>query len=703
MPRVPKATHIQTFLLLTALAALLSAALLYRIPPDPDNIWLLGLSPRRFGLLSGLIALALGSLSAALYVRKSPRPLERGLDTLLGCERLYPLLFGAGAGLFLSAAFTLNAYTTTNRLAQPFLRLLTPLSVLFGLLCAALLVFLPLWGRQAWQTRQHSASWPRWRLALAALLVLAAAWFPRVIALDRFVTPDEPTWLAHAANFYLALNRRDFAATYQLEHPGVLPMWLAAAAFRWKFPAILQEISDPIGPGKLELLFVKYSFRKTDLLAAARYLMVTANVAAITLTFLFAQRLLGLTPALLGGLLLALDPFHVAHTRLLQLDGLLSSLMTLSLLAYLNFRRTRRVFDLLTSGLIAGLAWLTKTPGFFLIPIVGLLALWEAVAAARRSLPLPKNLRQTVLPLLLWGLAAAGLFVLLFPAMWVQPLGTLAKMFSATLGYAAQGHRGPVFFAGKVFADGIIATSNLRFYPTTYLWRTTPVVLAGLVLAAASLLARKNPAPRDALAGLAFFALSFYLLQNMGAKKFDRYLLAVYPSLDLLAGTGLAFLAAILPKPRLSAAFLAALLGLQLLPVLQTAPYYLSYYNPLMGGAAKAPQSMMIGWGEGLDQAARYLNAKPNAEKLNVIAWYNQGSFSYFFKGDSQHIPINQQPSPKRLQEIMQMDYAVIYIHQWQRRTPENLLTLLERRQPEHTIWIDGLEYVRIYRLDGGQ
>ncbi len=47
------------------------------------------------------------------------------------------------------------------------------------------------------------------------------------------------------------------------------------------------------------------------------------------------------------------------------------------------------------------------------------------------------------------------------------------------------------------------------------------------------------------------------------------------------------------------------------------------------------------------------------------------------------------------------MDYAIVYIHQWQRQKPKNLLTHLAPHTPEHTIWIDGLEYVRIYKLTG--
>jgi hypothetical protein len=44
-------------------------------------------------------------------------------------------------------------------------------------------------------------------------------------------------------------------------------------------------------------------------------------------------------------------------------------------------------------------------------------------------------------------------------------------------------------------------------------------------------------------------------------------------------------------------------------------------------------------------------------------------------------------------------DYAVVYVHQWQRRTPELMLKYLATQVPEHSVWIDGIEYARIYKM----
>jgi len=53
-----------------------------------------------------------------------------------------------------------------------------------------------------------------------------------------------------------------------------------------------------------------------------------------------------------------------------------------------------------------------------------------------------------------------------------------------------------------------------------------------------------------------------------------------------------------------------------------------------------------------------------------------------------------------QLTALLEKDYLVIYIHQWQRGTPQNLLAALESLEPEYRVWISGLEYARVYHLN---
>ncbi len=122
----------------------------------------------------------------------------------------------------------------------------------------------------------------------------------------------------------------------------------------------------------------RYGAQPIDLLAAGRTFVVFFNVVALTLAFLYARRLVGLWPALVSFLLIAFDPFHIALSRFLHPDSLLSTLMLVATLAFMAYLFAgRRIGDLIAAGVYTALAWLTKTPAIFLIPLVGLLTVIE--------------------------------------------------------------------------------------------------------------------------------------------------------------------------------------------------------------------------------------------------------------------------------------------------------------------------------------
>ena len=559
--------------------------------------------------------------------------------------------------------------------------------------------------------RGSTLSRPGW-LNLAALTILVVAiWLPRGLALDRLVTPDEKRWLTRSGNFYQALLHGDFANTYQSRHPGVTTMWVGMTVFLWRYPTYASE-----GPGQQEgaegeigAFFQAQGYEPLDMLTDSRVFMVLAITIVLVVTFLVATRLIGFWPALVGFLLIAADPSHVAHSRLLHPDGMASSLVLLALLAFLNhLYRGRRSLDLVLSAVAAGLAWLTKSPALCLIPFVGLLLLFELESKRRREQRLDRDdIRWVVQSFFVWGIVGLSVFVLLWPTMWVDPLYTVWRVLQLAADHAVNAHKELLYFNGAI----IDSDPGLYFYPVSYLWRTTPFVLIGLGLAVVTLAAPRTrlipQAQRRPLAALLIFAALFTVFMSLGAKKFDRYLLPVYPPLDLVAGIG--WLAAIgwlhrrWSSRRMQAAapviILLVLIG-QVGSVVSVFPYYLSYYNPLLGGTTAAPKVMMVGWGEGLDQAAHYLSTRPGASPPPVMIGVWESTFSYFYNG-----PIRDSdfaPGEDTVHDWMNSDYCVIYINQWQRgQLPKELLDFLASLAPVLVVHLQGLEYIYIYDIRG--
>jgi len=568
-------------------------------------------------------------------------------------------------------------------------------------------------------------------IGVTCALLLAIA-VPRLLDLDHFATADEVLWLGRGGKFYYALAHHDL--TFARSHPGVTVMWAGLASF------VLEDPEYKKGQGGEEYAVSLYALKRRQfelplrLLVTGRRILILFNLLVLIISFLFAQQLLGWLPALAGFLLIAFDPFHIALSKVLHLDGTLANLMLLSVLAFLFYLEKRSKIALVVSAVAAGQAWLTKSPGLFLIPFMILLTLLYSLRRKSESDKTSwwKFVFFDAKMLAGWGAIAALVFILLWPAMWVNPIGSLMNVITTGLGYAKEGHESAVFFNGKIYPNGQIP--DIRFYLISFLWRTTPVTLLGLA-AVPALLLRKNPIshlegeleyePHGSLSNssitektslnrlvsqkwvvemLLLFALGFAAFMTIGLKKFDRYIIPTFTALDLVAGASLVWLIGwivqhLYAKWRTAVTWiiLLVLITIQAALAWRASPYFFSYYNPLLGGSRQAVETMQIGWGEGLDQAARYINEKPNSNRLSVMAWY--GSLSFFYFSKSRVYDINSEWSTSDWDQFNKSDYIVIYIHEWQHNLPAEVLDRLRNLQPEYSVWIDGLEYVKIYKI----
>ncbi len=584
-------------------------------------------------------------------------------------------------------------------------------------------------------SRLHNRSWQ----LLLVVFVALALWLPRGFALNRYATADENAWLTRSANFYRALTQGNWAGTFQRHHPGVTVTWAGLFGYLTTYPTYINDADRDFGwiAEELPPFLREHGHEPADLLAAGRGFVVFFITLALTLTFVMAWRAWGVGAALTGTLLLAFDPFQIAHARLMHLDGLLSSFMLLSVVGLLvalgdNERPRWRWFALIAAGIAAGLAWLTRSPGLFLLPfalLIGVTVWLQAYFGRARKdrRAMWRSALRILAILTIWALLAALTFVLLWPAMWVDPVGTLQQVLSAANDYATEGHADPIFFNGTIYNGD----PGFWFYPITWLWRATPPVLVGLILALGGLIVgvvraqafRGRPTkilstqpvagpsperlPKERLRRwsiflLLLFAVGFCLFMNVGAKKFDRYVLPIYGALDLAAGLGWVMVAGWAHRRWLgrwvqwgAPVVVGIVLFIQLSLALPHYPYYLTYYNPWLGGGAAAVDVMQIGRGEGADQAARLLtrmigeNGGDVTALPPVVSTFPNGPFSYFYGG--QTLPPTFWPLA---------DYAVLYTQDWQRLMPSaRQVAWLTGLAPLAQITLRDIPYARIYSL----
>jgi 4-amino-4-deoxy-L-arabinose transferase-like glycosyltransferase len=554
---------------------------------------------------------------------------------------------------------------------------------------------------------------PRWLELGLLVLLLAAIAVPRMAALGRFVTADEPTWGKRAASFYFALTERDYAATYQTGHPGVTTMWAGAAAYALRFPKYQNVGQLSIGDSKLFDLFQRHGINPLELLATARLLIAVTVTLTLFASFFFARQIIGMWTALLGFFLIAFEPMDVAHSRLLHTNGLVSAFTFFSLLTFIYYLRKRKLYALLLSGGAAGLGFATVTPGFVLVPAIIVLNVLDlsSYRTAEGRLDLKRFGMNVIAPLAIWGATSLMVLFLIWPAMWVDPAGTFTKMVNFTLN-ATEGGSGGAEFVAAYNSEYDPSAKYFYFYPLTYLWRSTPIVLAGLLLAGVILISRRRKRI-DAnvlrnIYDLLIFVVVFTLVMSLGTKKFDRYYLPVYLAFDLVAALGWLFSAEWLVEKfkRLRRVHLTVVAGAlvilaQIVPVVQNYPYYLTYYNPLLGGLNNAPQAMMVGWGEGLNDAALFLQKQPDIGHKKIIAWYPL-AFTWYSLGlgiQADPIDISPEADAATMAEYLSADYAVTYVNELQRDMPKQLLDYLATKKPIYTVKIHGMDFAWVYKL----
>ena len=77
--------------------------------------------------------------------------------------------------------------------------------------------------------------------------------------------------------------------------------------------------------------------------------------------------------------------------------------------------------------------------------------------------------------LLIWGLSAAAIFFLLYPAMWVAPMKTMLRMRTTAENFSETAHAVNYFNGSNARDPGPL------FYPVVLAFRSTPILWLGLI------------------------------------------------------------------------------------------------------------------------------------------------------------------------------------------------------------------------------
>lgn len=573
-----------------------------------------------------------------------------------------------------------------------------------------------------------------------------------MFSLEKDWSSDEATWLYRSNTFIQAFSIGNFEACMQSYHPGVTTMWLGGLG-------IWARHRNTLGvPGDALLT--------ENTLALARTGVALTIVCALLLAVYMLYRLYNTQTAFLAAIFLAFDPFYLAQSRRLHTDGLVASFLSLTILALLVYLNKRNKRYVIISGVFFGLSCLSKSTAIAAIPHILLLFVFFTVNISTRlfsgiKLLTSKNMARS---LFVWSACAGLTLLVLWPVFWslkleisgvpipylvlvfppllltigwnyknlnlcfepdyvgkgklkeylgyllaiIGILGTMAFLLGGAPDFVQGIHRAvttahevPHLFWGRIIND-----PGPLFYPIMVFLKLSPLIIFLVPLGGFLLYDQKHESKyfevRSNYLMLLLFVILFCVCMTISAKKFTRYVLPVFPILDILAALSLNLAIRIIRETTqfnehvkrrrvltvIPVLILGTMLVYQIYSVTSLHPHYFSYINSLLS-PRRIASKFSLEDGQGLDPAAEYLNQKPDAEELVVcVSPLGQERFAYYFLGSTVICD--------GVQSVQSHDYVVVYardtqINWYKRQWPsENL---------EKVIKINNIEYVKIYRV----
>lgn len=546
------------------------------------------------------------------------------------------------------------------------------------------------------------------------LIILFLA--PRVPKINSFVTLDEPSWLSQGANFYYALGQREFENTVYEYQPAVTTMWIIALGMLAYFPEYRgfgQGYLD-YEKGRLDPFMYEHGYDPLVLLTYARLIQVLVILILFLFLYSMLQRFIPKMGAAFVIVFVSFDPYYLGLTRMLTHEAMVSLFVLVSLMALVVYLlRDRRLVFLVISGVAAGLAQLTKSSAIAMLAGVGVLFLMQMVQDRQQGWG--KAFLHHAKIFALWLVFLAVTYFIFWPGMWVAPGKMLYEVYGNAFSYAFQGARLKVTedldvsqFSLNVNLMGIWGVARVLLY------RTTLFTWLGVLLAFALPFTRDRKLVRQnrlLFTLLLTNAVAFILLIGIAqGRNSPHYILSSYLSLNLLAGLGWFYVFHWITsrvsarQAQLQYTGLVAVLLLQVWSAMSFFPYYFTYRNPILHLAGWYGDHPQKPYGEGLEFAAHYLAGLPAATDSTALVYYSRGCFSYFYPGKSVSFRpyyVDGAHAIDLLSNIQSADYLVVYYaNQGGMEKYQAYLNVLSAVEPMHVIWMDGYEYVRIYKVD---
>ena len=494
---------------------------------------------------------------------------------------------------------------------------------------------------------------------------------------------DEPTYLAAAALQWTHLD-----LDFNREAPA-LPKWGFALGLRAVDPS-MSDTAARRDRAATQVLWSKPPEGMRRNLFGARLATILVTVAAGLCLWRSASRF-GAGAALLTHALWCFSPSILANGALATLDGWVTALLCLVILATIRFSEDPQPNRAAVSGLAVGLAAACKVTALAVAPVVLVVG-----AAALRRCGAARKLAATCAAaftgagvLALWAVYAFSIGPVTTASGLVWPIAPFPAWWQGLLqqwDVAGAGHR--AYLWGEVRSSGW-----WWFYLAALAVKTTLGAQA-LALIRVSALAYRPPARDEWRVDAAILAFPVILLAVLSLGRTQtgiRYILPAFPFAMLWAGRAVNDAARAFGTA--GRALAAAAMVAAAAESLAVHPHYLMFFNRWAGGPTNGPRYLIVGDDWGQDQ--RRLAEWQAANRIPTI-YYAE------YSGMPQRWGINYRPASCQ-PKVGVFALQAVEVHR-PRRTDPGCLDWLTVEPPDerigYSIYIYVVDRERLRRLE---
>jgi 4-amino-4-deoxy-L-arabinose transferase-like glycosyltransferase len=325
-----------------------------------------------------------------------------------------------------------------------------------------------------------------------------------------------------------------------------------------------------------------------------RMLSVFLTSFAAILVFLIGARYISLYVGFAAGMIFSMLPIVLGHSQIAMLEALVLFFFTLSMSTFLLFLEKPSKKRMVISGIALGFALLTRETHLMLLPMMLIILYFKN----------HYNKIKNVKDVLRKTLGIFGIAFLTFFCFWPMPFFHLAWEYNYFVNLRVN-TAGPI---PEVFFGRLMLTPVPYFFVYTII--TTPLIILLLSLVGLMKIDKsKNWIWYSLVLWFCFpFLMSFYPKKEHGI----RYIIQICIPLALVAAMGFeTIVSRFVKKLNYKILLLIPLFLYQFIILLRITPYYIDYFNILVGGAKNVYEKRLFQlgwWGEGIKEAFVYLD-----------------------------------------------------------------------------------------------